>query len=270
MRPRARPAAAACGRCPRGTAPARAATPGSPAAASPYAQGRPTMAARAPRATARTTSAPRRKPPSTRTSTWSPTASSTSTRAGKAAGTPSSCRPPWLETMIADTPPSTARRASSAVRIPLQMTGPPNCSRSQPRSPQQRGLADPVQQRLALAQGATLDLEAGGVRHLEPEPVPGHVAQPPRMGQGLRCHPGHRGTVQGERRRQPVAVVAVRGSRCLGVEGDDRARRTRRGGHAPRAVRHRRGPRGSRAGTRPGPTPPRPPPRCCGPTSSSA
>lgn len=39
------------------------------------------------------------------------------------AGPPSSCRPPWLDTMIPWTPCSTASSASSLVRIPLMIMG---------------------------------------------------------------------------------------------------------------------------------------------------
>ena len=39
------------------------------------------------------------------------------------AGAPSNCRPPWFDTRIPCTPCCTARRASSAVNIPLTMIG---------------------------------------------------------------------------------------------------------------------------------------------------
>jgi hypothetical protein len=43
---------------------------------------------------------------------------------------PSSCRPPWFDTITAETPCSTASRASSHVRTPLSRTGTPALSRS--------------------------------------------------------------------------------------------------------------------------------------------
>ncbi len=52
------------------------------------------------------------------------------------AGVPSRLFPPWLDTEIAVTPASTARRASSTRVMPLSMNGPPHCSRSQATSSQ--------------------------------------------------------------------------------------------------------------------------------------
>ena len=62
----------------------------------------------------------RRRPrPRSRPATAATISSSTSI----AAGDRSSWRPPWFETTIASTPCSTARRASSPVRIPLRTSG---------------------------------------------------------------------------------------------------------------------------------------------------
>jgi hypothetical protein len=80
------------------------------------------------------TSEPRRTPPSSSTSTWSPTASATAGSARIEAGVPSRLLPPWLDTEIAVTPASTARRASSTRMTPLSMNGPPQSSRSQATS----------------------------------------------------------------------------------------------------------------------------------------
>ena len=59
------------------------------------------------------------------TSTWSPTASAIGWTIRIAAGVPSRLLPPWLETEIAATPASTARRASSTRQTPLSMNGIP-------------------------------------------------------------------------------------------------------------------------------------------------
>ena len=76
-------------------------------------------------------SAPRRMPPSISTSICPFTVATISGRAAIAAGTQSSCRPPWFETEIAAAPASTARRASSAVRMPFTTIGPDQLSRIQ-------------------------------------------------------------------------------------------------------------------------------------------
>ena len=72
-------------------------------------------------------------PPSSSTSIWSPTASATGFTIRIVAGVPSRLLPPWLDTEIAVTPASTARRASSTRHTPLSMNGPPSscahCSR---------------------------------------------------------------------------------------------------------------------------------------------
>ena len=44
--------------------------------------------------------------------------------ASTVAGTPSSCRPPWLETTMAVAPMSAAVRASATVITPLMANGP--------------------------------------------------------------------------------------------------------------------------------------------------
>ena len=68
-------------------------------------------------------SRPRRTPPSTQTSVRPPTAATTSASASTAGRTRSSWRAPWLLTTIASAPCSTARRASSAVRMPFRTSG---------------------------------------------------------------------------------------------------------------------------------------------------
>ena len=52
------------------------------------------------------------------------------------AGVPSRLLPPWLDTEMAVSPASTARRASSTRLTPLSMTGPPHCAASQAMSSQ--------------------------------------------------------------------------------------------------------------------------------------
>ncbi len=71
-----------------------------------------------------TTSEPRRMPPSSTTSIWSPTASAIGLTIRIEAGVPSRLLPPWLDTEIAVTPASTARRASSIRHTPFSMNGP--------------------------------------------------------------------------------------------------------------------------------------------------
>jgi hypothetical protein len=73
-------------------------------------------------------------PPSSTISIWSPTASAMPGSARIDAGVPSRLLPPWLDTEIAVTPASTARRASSGCMIPLIMKGPPHSSRIQAMS----------------------------------------------------------------------------------------------------------------------------------------
>ena len=92
------------------------------------------MTALAPRATAFTTSLPRRMPPSSTTSTWLPTASAMPGSERIGAGVVSRLLPPWLDTEMAATPASTARRASSTRPTPLSMTGPPHSAQSQATS----------------------------------------------------------------------------------------------------------------------------------------
>ena len=91
---------------------------------------------RAPSASATRASVPRRTPPSNSTGSAPPTASTTSGSASRLATAPSSCRPPWLDTTIPSTPCSTARVASSAVRMPLSTIGRLVCAPSQARSAQ--------------------------------------------------------------------------------------------------------------------------------------
>ena len=62
-------------------------------------------------------------PPSISTSIWSPTASAIGFTIRIVAGVPSRLLPPWLDTEIAVTPASTARRASSTRHTPLSMNG---------------------------------------------------------------------------------------------------------------------------------------------------
>ena len=78
-------------------------------------------------------------PPSSSTSIWSPTASATSGSERIAPGVESRLLPPCVETEIAVTPASTARRASSGRQTPFSMKGPSHCSRSQAMSSQRAG-----------------------------------------------------------------------------------------------------------------------------------
>src|SRR5439155_8062608 len=108
-------------------------TPRCPPTASAYAYGRPIRTASAPSATALTMSAAVRMPPSIRT-TASGSASRTSTSASSAATAPSTCRPPWFETITPSTPCCRASSASAAVSTPLTRSGSEVCARSQSRS----------------------------------------------------------------------------------------------------------------------------------------
>ena len=102
------------------------------------------MTARAPSASALTTSPPRRMPPSSRTSTCPPTASAMAGSSRMVAGVPSRLLPPWLDTEIAASPASTARRASSTRLTPLSIIGPAHWAASQAMS-SQLGSGDPIQ-----------------------------------------------------------------------------------------------------------------------------
>src|SRR5690606_1908701 len=86
---------------------------------------RPIMVPLAPRAIAFNTSWPERIPPSIQTSISLPTAWAMAGTAEMDEGAPSSCRPPWLETMSASAPDSTASRASWASMMPLSTSLPP-------------------------------------------------------------------------------------------------------------------------------------------------
>src|SRR5438128_941322 len=83
-------------------------------------------------------SVPRRMPESMRTSMRSPTPSAIAGRASRVAGTWSSWRPPWFDTITASTPRSAARRAAAAARIPLRASGPFHAWRIQSTSSQHR------------------------------------------------------------------------------------------------------------------------------------
>ncbi|CFN63728.1 Uncharacterised protein [Bordetella pertussis] len=83
------------------------------------------MVPRAPSATALSTSWPERMPPSIHTSMREPTASAMAGSALMEETAPSSWRPPWLLTIRASAPLSAARRASSASRMPLRISLPP-------------------------------------------------------------------------------------------------------------------------------------------------
>ena len=71
------------------------------------------------------TSWPERMPPSIQTSICEPTASTIAGSALIDDGAPSSWRPPWLETISASAPLSTASRASSTSRMPFRISLPP-------------------------------------------------------------------------------------------------------------------------------------------------
>lgn len=111
-------------------------TPSSPESASPYTYGRPIHTILAPRANAFKTSVPDRTPESKMTSISSPTASAISGSTSNEAMQPSTCLPPWLETMIPSMPISTALRASRTVCIPFKTIGPDQCFRRNFRSSQ--------------------------------------------------------------------------------------------------------------------------------------
>ena len=83
----------------------------------------------APNASAFSTSWPDRIPPSICTSIRSPTARAIEGSMRIDDSAPSSCRPPWFDTMIASAPKSAARCASSTSRMPLRMNLPPQASR---------------------------------------------------------------------------------------------------------------------------------------------
>ena len=108
--------------------------PRCPSCASPQSMGRPTKTIWAPSASALSTSVPRRTPPSMKTGSRPASALTTGCSASTVARQPSSCRPPWLETMTPLAPCSAASRASSGVMMPLTSTGSPVMLRSQLRS----------------------------------------------------------------------------------------------------------------------------------------
>ncbi len=94
------------------------------------------MVPRAPRAMALSTSCPERMPLSSQTSMRSPTASTIAGSALMVEGAPSSWRPPWLLTTSASAPESAANRASSASRMPLSTSLPPQRRLIHSTSPQ--------------------------------------------------------------------------------------------------------------------------------------
>ena len=112
----------------------RLATPAWPAVASAYKKARPSSTVSAPSAIIRTTSSPLRIPLSARMAISPFTASAIAGSARAEESTPSSWRPPWLETTIPSAPKRTASRASSGSRIPLITIGPSQKSRIHSRS----------------------------------------------------------------------------------------------------------------------------------------
>ncbi|MNP61848.1 hypothetical protein D3C76_1570720 [compost metagenome] len=82
----------------------------------------------------RTTSRPLRIPESARIAISPLTASAMAGRARADESTPSSWRPPWLDTTMPSAPKRTASRASSGSRIPLITIGPSQNSRIHSRS----------------------------------------------------------------------------------------------------------------------------------------
>ena len=82
----------------------------------------------------RTTSRPVRMPESARIFSSPFTASAMAGRARALDSTPSSWRPPWLDTTMPSAPNFTASRASSGSRMPLITIGPSQKSRIHSRS----------------------------------------------------------------------------------------------------------------------------------------
>ena len=99
---------------------------------------RPISVPRAPSAQAFSTSWPERMPPSRCTSMREPTASTIRGRARMLDSAPSSCRPPWFETMSASAPVAAAFSASSTSRMPFRIRGPCHRSRIRRTSSQSR------------------------------------------------------------------------------------------------------------------------------------
>src|SRR2546425_4695046 len=165
-------------------------TPFSPPTASAQRYGRPTSTALAPRARALRTSLPRRTPPSISTSILPLTASTTSGRASSVPGAPSSCRPPWLETMMPSTPASTARPASSAVTTPFSTSGKGDSDRSHGRSSQQN-----EESWSAPKYAARLEPSASG------SGIPSRLARPMPSGRSNRF--------RSSRRRRPSTGVST-------------------------------------------------------------
>ncbi len=90
-----------------------------PSAAMANWKARPKSTKSAPAAIALTASSPERMPPSTIRASRSPTAARIGASISTGAGDESSCRPPWLETMIPSAPTFTAWAASSGCISPL-------------------------------------------------------------------------------------------------------------------------------------------------------
>ncbi len=82
----------------------------------------------------RNTSMRRRMPPSRVTRTRPVNASMTSRSTVMLAGSPSRCRPPWLESWMAAAPAAIAASAPCGRKSPLTMTGNPAASRTNPMS----------------------------------------------------------------------------------------------------------------------------------------
>ena len=119
---------------------------------------------------------------------------------------------------MAETPASTARRASSTRITPLSMNGPSHCSRSQRRSSQLGGGVTSIRRRRRRTCGAarrgraTLGTVRSGGRRLA------KLQSQPRPGERLRGEPQHRAQVHllGDLWAAPVAAVRERP-----VERDD-------------------------------------------------
>ena len=165
--------------------------------------------------------------------------------------TPSSCRPPWLETTIASAPASTARRASSPVWTPLMTIGPFQSSRIHSRSSQVTIDCSSASADVGVRHRSVRQHDVGEVHQAA---VAEERRQPARPREELPDVGQHRPRAARQQLLGAVAEIALAHAGDRRVDRDDQ--RGVAGVLARAAIvalARRRGRRTDTAGTRPGP-----------------
>ena len=134
--------------------------------------------------------------------------------------TPSSWRPPWLETTMPSAPLAAASRASSGSRMPLMMNGPSHCARTHSRSFQVT-VASKLSRDQPMESASTCPCRANGSR------LPSVCGRPrtqrPTPSAGRR---EWRIRLAARAAAQPGAIVAVARAGHRQVDGEAAGRRS--------------------------------------------